>query len=245
MANREALETHLAVPNDSICTRWDTPYRNPEDGIDSNIENALKYWRLDARLDTWEVLWQTLFPCDDQNAIPDPTHMPPVELDEVQANFHSGDYRGVLKGRLSARGLSIPESEQDTIVEICEQYMKYFFEESRDKIVNLPYHVIRELVPNPNAMHSQKEDLGHSDIPPPVASPAGFPGPSNVASLTSGYDTPPSMEPRAPPLAHPTPAALPLSKNSYLDFDVGSSYAERGDSGISPQATKGERNADS
>lgn len=68
--DKEGLEYHLAVPNESICTPQEAPLvQDPEDGITSRIEDVLNGRKANTKIDTWEVLWPTLFP--DDLAIPD------------------------------------------------------------------------------------------------------------------------------------------------------------------------------
>jgi len=75
MSNKEGLENHLHVPNSMICTPQEAPpVQNPEDGITSRIEDVLNGRKANTKVDTWEVLWPTLFPED--TAIPDSRALP-------------------------------------------------------------------------------------------------------------------------------------------------------------------------
>ena len=70
MGSKEALDIHLAAPNESICTFQETlASQDPEDGINAKMEDALNGRRANTKVDTWEILWGTLFPMD--RTIPD------------------------------------------------------------------------------------------------------------------------------------------------------------------------------
>lgn len=65
MGTKEAVDNHLAVANDRICSFQQVPSSaDPEDGITSRIEDTLNGRKADGKIDSWESLWRLLFPKD-------------------------------------------------------------------------------------------------------------------------------------------------------------------------------------
>ncbi|KAK0625846.1 hypothetical protein B0T14DRAFT_88226 [Immersiella caudata] len=233
MGAKEALQEHLAVSNDSICTFQETPLsQNPEDGINAKIEDLLNGRRANSKVDTWEILWQTLFPNSPQEAIPDPTFVPPIELDEVHADFRSDNWRHELTRRISEEEMSAAGSDDDVqghierIVKICEAYIEEVFTVCReDKLDNLPCQTRRKRVQKGKG-RGQK-DPSRLDIPTTGAAQLGFPNASDDPGSASDIDTPrsnhstwatygtqPGMS-----TAHVSPALGSLT-NGFAGFDV-------------------------
>ena len=206
MGAKDALQEHLAVDNNSICTFQETPSsQDPEDGINTKIEDLLNGRRANSKVDTWEILWQTLFPDDPQAAIPDPAFVPPIELDEVY-DFHAQQCREDLRRRISDEELSGSSgSDQDLdnhigkMVDICEKYIEYVFKECREvKIGNLPGQTRRKRVQKPRAKSKQKET---PVSPQSVEPPSGFQRPATrtrAHPLTRALQPPP--QPPLPPM---------------------------------------------
>ena len=70
MLSREALDAHIAVPNDRICSPQEgSASRNPEDGITGRVEDWLNNRKANAKIANWESLWRILFPSD--KVVPD------------------------------------------------------------------------------------------------------------------------------------------------------------------------------
>ena len=66
MGSKEALQEHLAVPGHLICDpQTIPPSQDPEDGISTKVEDILNGRRANTKVDTWDILWRTLFPCDE------------------------------------------------------------------------------------------------------------------------------------------------------------------------------------
>ncbi|KAK0651070.1 hypothetical protein B0T16DRAFT_453575 [Cercophora newfieldiana] len=200
MGAKEALLKHLAVDNDNICTFQETPSsQNPEDGINAKIEDLLNGRRANSKVDTWDILWQTLFPDDPREAIPDPGFVPPVELDEVY-DFHAHRYREELRRRICEEELSAAGSDQDVddhvdkMFEICEEYIEEVFRACREcKIGNLPSQARRKRVQKPRAARGQK-DPARLDIPTTTAGQPGFAGTTDDPGSASSMDTPRSNQ---------------------------------------------------
>ena len=233
MGAKEALQEHLAVSNDRICTFQETPSsQNPEDGINAKIEDLLNGRRANSKVDTWDILWQTLFPDDHVDAIPDSAFVPPVELDEVHADFHVRSCREDLRTRISEEELSAAaESRQDVdahvarMVDICEEYIEDVFRTCRQfKIGNLQSQMRRKRVQKPRAARGPS-DPARLAIPATTASQVGFAGASDDnPSSASSIDTPrsnaswafgsqPGMS--STPLAH-----FPAPMNGYSDLGI-------------------------
>jgi len=231
MGAKEAVQKHLAVSNDSICTFQETPSsQDPEDGINAKIEDMLNGRRANTKVDTWDILWHTLFPEDDLANIPDSVFVPPIELEEVYADFfHNEGCRGELKKRISDEELGTAEAE-DRIVEICEDYIDQVFKKCRkNKIGNLPCQARRKRVQKPKGPHGRK-DATRLEIPATMSVQSSFNGNDDPGSA-SELDTPRSnhswanafaSQPGMPTasLAHVPPALVPLAANGFSDFDV-------------------------
>jgi len=236
MGAKETLQEHLAVDNNNICTFQETPSsQDPEDGINAKIEDLLNGRRANSKVDTWEILWQTLFPNDAQEAILDPAFVPPVEMEEV-LDFHAHQCREDLRRRISEEEQSAAESDQDIddhiekMVEICETYIQDVFRECREcKINKLPGQARRKRIQKPRAARGQK-DPGHLDT---MAGQPSFTGANDDPGSASSMDTPRSNQ--SPPwagygtqsgistasLAHMSPAVGALPSNQFIGaFDV-------------------------
>lgn len=73
MHSQQALQLHLSAPKEEICAFKELPPSgDPEDGIDARVEDLLNGRRANTKVDSWEILWKTLFPDDDASIIPDP-----------------------------------------------------------------------------------------------------------------------------------------------------------------------------
>jgi len=196
---KEALQEHLAVSNDRICSFQETPSsQDPEDGINAKIEDLLNGRRANSKVDTWDILWHTLFPSDPENAIPDPAFVPPVEMDEVHADFRIHSCREDLRNRISEEELSAATgSGQDVdehvnrMVEICEEYIEEVFRTCRQyKIGNLQCQMRRKRVQKPKAQRGPS-DPTRLAIPTTNPSQVGFAGTSDDnPNSASPLDTP-------------------------------------------------------
>lgn len=77
MRSREAVQAHLAVPRDSICSPQEgIASRNPEDGITDRHEFLLNNRKADGKIDNWQDLWHNLFGLDEE--VPDPGECFPI-----------------------------------------------------------------------------------------------------------------------------------------------------------------------
>lgn len=59
MGTKEALQEHLAVPIERICSfqPLQPASVDPEDGITSDIEETLNERKAESKIDCWESLW--------------------------------------------------------------------------------------------------------------------------------------------------------------------------------------------
>ncbi|KAL1835634.1 hypothetical protein VTJ49DRAFT_6301 [Mycothermus thermophilus] len=128
MGSQEALDEHASVDVDQICpVRKVSATPDPEDGITTEIEGALNERKADGKIDSWEALWNLLFPGD--RVIPEPDFIPPTELDEVYAQFHSEKHMDQLRQRVGeALGST---NHVDDIVSVFESHIESVFEASR------------------------------------------------------------------------------------------------------------------
>jgi len=71
MGSQEALDAHVSVGKDQICTPQKAPSSaDPEDGITAGIEDALNDRKSEGKVNCWDSLWLLLFPGDFK--IPEP-----------------------------------------------------------------------------------------------------------------------------------------------------------------------------
>lgn len=71
MGSQKALDEHISVGRDLICDPQAVPSSaNPEDGITAGLEEALNGRKAGSKIDSWESLWNLLFPKDHE--IPEP-----------------------------------------------------------------------------------------------------------------------------------------------------------------------------
>ncbi|KAK3314497.1 hypothetical protein B0H66DRAFT_535412 [Apodospora peruviana] len=211
MTTKEGLDNHLAVPNDQICTSQESPAsHNPEDGITGRIEDVLNGRKANTKVDTWEVLWTTLFPEDHVRDIPKPDFVPPVELDEVYVRFDSPLFRQELKTRISAE-----ETERDAgqsshqeleehinrVVNTCVEYAKHFIDLCRIPSENASCRPRRNRSGN---SHGPRSATG---VPSPIDQPA----PTSVSHLGVPQL---SAQPRAIPSKKSQPQRLSVSEGS-------------------------------
>jgi len=224
MGTKKALQEHLAVSRDEVCTVQPRSIQNPEDGISTQIEDILNGRRSNYKVDTWETLWQTLFPNDPREGIPDPVFVPPVELDEVY-DFHAQQCREDLRRRISDEEQRAAGSDQDIddhvdrMVEICEKYVQDVFRGYRErKIGNLPGPTRRKQVQNPKAVREQKHPPG-LDIPPSMAGQQSFASANDDPGSASSMDS--ALSTQSPPWEPLFPYMSPAFGNRPLDAFLG------------------------
>ncbi|KAI6359079.1 hypothetical protein MCOR25_007174 [Pyricularia grisea] len=136
MGSSERVDQHLMVPLQSMCELvTEAPVTNPEDGITREIDEKLCARGNGRKVDTWAVLWQTLFPNDDYT----PSHEfePPVGLEEVVNKFNSQQLElpplGAGGPRLRARLHAVfdasylpdvdPDHCSNLANDVCQQYI--------------------------------------------------------------------------------------------------------------------------
>ncbi|KAK1761548.1 hypothetical protein QBC47DRAFT_31199 [Echria macrotheca] len=137
-STHEELQRHLATPNEQICTFRDVQSSgDPEDGIDAKIEDLLNGRRTNTKVDSWEILWRTLFPHDEEEDIPDPVFVAPIELDEMQLEFQQDKCSDQLRKLISEEEVRAAKLGYDVathveaIVAICQEHIESSFEAFR------------------------------------------------------------------------------------------------------------------
>ncbi|KXX75240.1 hypothetical protein MMYC01_208426 [Madurella mycetomatis] len=127
MASKEALDGHLAVDRDQICTfRKGPTSADPEDGINSRTEDVLNDRKADSKIDSWEGLWKTLFPQD--GVIPASYFVPPTELDEVYNEFKTEFCLDQLRQRIQ-EGLN-GHDDAESLMTVFQKYIDFVFDMS-------------------------------------------------------------------------------------------------------------------
>ncbi|KAK3387908.1 hypothetical protein B0H63DRAFT_448702 [Podospora didyma] len=206
MRAKEALDNHLAVPSDQICTppsQEASSSVDPERGITSRIEDCLNGRKANSKIDTWESLWQILFP-DDTDA-PKSDFVPPIELEEVYVEFQTEVYRDQLSrlfqeeeesSRASDLSHKDPTERVAMLLEIVCDHNEHFFDICRSKTGSLsgrPRRKRNSLGSNkPNSPENGKKHL----LTPPVQIPSRKRGggganasSSNASSTASSLET--------------------------------------------------------
>ncbi|KAK4120413.1 hypothetical protein N657DRAFT_693108 [Parathielavia appendiculata] len=131
MGSQEALDRHVSVPMDQICTPETRPTSaDPEDGITSGIEEILNDRKAGTKIDTWQSLWCLLFPGDAGLEIPEADFIPPTELEEVYAEFNTGHHmrqlqqciqQGLGHGNDVESLLSVFRDHIDSVFDTCRR----------------------------------------------------------------------------------------------------------------------------
>ncbi|KAK1751331.1 hypothetical protein QBC47DRAFT_80983 [Echria macrotheca] len=144
LITHEELKAHLAMPNELCQFRDILPSGDPEDGIDSRIEDALNGRRPNTRIDSWEFLWRTLFPSDEPESIPDQSFVPPIDAEElivqVQTQSSCDKLKAELKTRLDkARYLDLHEETDalaESLLSVFEHHIGEVLDQYRDSLVD-------------------------------------------------------------------------------------------------------------
>ncbi|KAK5651972.1 hypothetical protein OQA88_11515 [Cercophora sp. LCS_1] len=182
METKEGLQIHLHAPRNQICEAHEAPSsQDPEDGISAKVEDVLNGRRANTKVDSWKILWQTLFPDDAPEDIRDSEFIPPIEFDEVFTEFQARHWHDMLTEQVSKEERSAADSSQDIeahiarVVKICQEHINLVFNSCHEqKVGNRPAPRRRRrgatgapkatVSPNP-AEHSQ------STLPPLVIYP--------------------------------------------------------------------------
>jgi len=100
---------------------------DPEDGISNAVETILNGRKNNHKVDTWEGLWRTLFPRDEE--VKDYTFAPPIELDEVQNEFEQDPAQ--LSSRIFQAFQDDPRFDHDALLSftrrtdaVCQGYIR-------------------------------------------------------------------------------------------------------------------------
>jgi hypothetical protein len=81
MGTQKALNDHLAVDRDQICSVQQAHHTgDPEDGITAQVEELLNERKAEVKVDTWQSLWKTLFPEDTMIPEPGTSYIPDLIL---------------------------------------------------------------------------------------------------------------------------------------------------------------------
>ena len=161
------------------------------------MEGLLVNRKNNYKIDSWDVLWQTLFPGHDTN-IPSREFVPPIELDEVEDYFQRNTT--VLAGTLElAFGRGVTANRANGIL---RQFMDGVFQQCRERLPTTettPVNTRRPKLPlarsapealrqhEPDGFHQLGPETHNVHLRPRVAIPAQA---RNTSELT--YDTPSS-----------------------------------------------------
>ncbi|KAL2262905.1 hypothetical protein VTK26DRAFT_9046 [Humicola hyalothermophila] len=140
LKTKEAYENHLAVDKGSMCdVREILSSAEPEDGITSQMEDMLNGRKTEDKINSWNGLWRLLFP-DDKDRIPSPDFAPPIELDEVYAEFNSPDCVDGLRSQIKALfsptegGMdALEDLRVDSMLEIFKSHVESVFDACRSR----------------------------------------------------------------------------------------------------------------
>ncbi|KAK3382088.1 hypothetical protein B0T24DRAFT_600456 [Lasiosphaeria ovina] len=125
MKTREAYKDHVSLPSKDMCRPVEEiPPDSLEDGITSKVEDLLNGRKINTKIDTWHVLWMTLFPGD--SVVPSPDFVPPVESQEVFHDLEEG-WDGLEEGIKRVAGdLPLTGALQDELAERMGQLFKHY-----------------------------------------------------------------------------------------------------------------------
>ncbi|KAL0470403.1 hypothetical protein QR685DRAFT_571524 [Neurospora intermedia] len=204
MRSREAVQAHLAVPRDSICSPQEgIASRNPEDGITDRHEFLLNNRKADGKIDNWQDLWHNLFGLDEE--VPDPDFEPPVEREEFYRDLQNA--RPQLKEALTSneelRRFGNQRSEGhhvEQLVDIFYSHIGQVFDNSRRQPMNTSRRQrVGKRIPrvepsnsaSPISPMTQKpaRRLGQLAVPRQIVRKRLINGDSNGGSLASSLET--------------------------------------------------------
>ncbi|KAK3950575.1 hypothetical protein QBC32DRAFT_11370 [Pseudoneurospora amorphoporcata] len=204
MPSPEAVQAHLAVPSDRICSPQEgSASRNPEDGIMDRHESLLNNRKAHGKIDNWQNLWQNLFPSDD--VVPEPDFEPPVEREEFYRDLQNS--RAQLVQTLSAsKKLEFSENQQPEqqrvgqLVDLFYGHIDQVFENSRRQPLTMVHRqrsgrrnarAESSISESPISPVSQKQGRGQSQlaVPRPIVNKRVTNGDSNGGSLASSLET--------------------------------------------------------
>ncbi|CCC10886.1 hypothetical protein SMACR_04117 [Sordaria macrospora] len=204
MQSREALDAHIAVPNDRICSPQEgSASGNPEDGITGRVEYWLNNRKANAKIDNWESLWRILFPSDD--VVPEPDFVAPVEREEFYGDLKNA--RPQLIEILTLNGeLSLSESQRsdrqhmEQLADIFYGHVGQVFQNSRRQPMNLVRRwksgKRNPKAENPNpaslispAMQRQGRGQDQLTVPRPIVKKQATTGDGYGGSLASSLET--------------------------------------------------------
>lgn len=98
--------------------------RDLEDGVTEDGLQALAKRENGIKIGSWEGIWQLIFPTDMH--IPASEYEPPVEVDEAEALFYSGETL-----RRLFHGFSLVGHDEASIVEYMRQRITEVFDQCR------------------------------------------------------------------------------------------------------------------
>ncbi|KAK4096593.1 hypothetical protein N658DRAFT_346966 [Parathielavia hyrcaniae] len=135
MGSQEALDRHVSVPTELICTPQRVPSSaDPEDGITPGIEEILNDRKAGTKIDTWQSLWRLLFTGDADSEIAEADFVPPTELEEVYAEFNTDHRMRQLQGCIQ-QGLG-SGSNTESLLSVFRDHLDSVFDACRWKTSN-------------------------------------------------------------------------------------------------------------
>ncbi|KAH6611755.1 hypothetical protein B0J18DRAFT_82561 [Chaetomium sp. MPI-SDFR-AT-0129] len=206
MGSQKALDDHISVGRDLICDPQAVPSSaDPEDGITAGLEEALNGRKAGSKIDSWESLWNLLFPKDHE--IPEPDFMPPVELDEVYARLNAGQVEFQLELRIQ-EALEL-YSDARTVLNIFRNHLDSVFEACRIRPGGAANHRRRLRVQTSRQLAVRQDTArlipgrqgsGHSDssLSSPIATPNSNGVLGGHAELMAAPEVRPHLAPPSP-----------------------------------------------
>ncbi|KAK3392548.1 hypothetical protein B0T20DRAFT_361272 [Sordaria brevicollis] len=204
MQSREALDAHIQLPRDKICSPQEGPAsRDPEDGITAQVENLLNNRKANAKIANWESLWGILFPSD--AVVPKPDFEPPVERDEFYRDLQNARSQLtetlILNEELWRSGdQNLERQHVEQLVNIFDGHIKQVLQNSRRQSRNLvrrwrsgrrnPRAEILQAA-SPISPVAQTQGRRHDQlaVPRPIVKKRVINGDSNGNSLASSLET--------------------------------------------------------
>jgi len=170
---RDRLMTHVQLPPAQMCVaRQEVQDIDPEEGVTHEVADQLNARKNIGKIDTWPLLWQILFGSDEE--VPSPDFVPPVEWDEVNAEFESTrqelTHRVNTQSKTSAALDGLKPEAQDFLAanmeSTCRDYIEWVLASSRlPTEYNAEKH--RKQRRSQKSTAAAQSSLGHSLLQPP------------------------------------------------------------------------------
>lgn len=257
MGSKAAVDRHLAVTRALICeVQTSSSSQDPEDGINSKTEDLLNGRRANTKVDTWDILWKTLFPLDEVSDIPHPgtspipvpprarltplEFIPPIELEEVHSDFHHPPTLASLRTLLT----TTPTLTPDALLPLITRHIDQVFSSCRHTKTGSSHPPRRRRQQRPKSTTNPTPTTSDTLTLRPVPFPYEDNGDSSPGSAISGGSWYPSQShhPHLSPMASFLPHDM-LAVGGRLTTSSSNASAILSpvmDDGLSPAAFGGE-----